>query len=64
MLVSASLPLVSHSITRRSGFGNGSGSSSRARTTLKIAVLAPIPSASVMIATAVNPGRAVNTRNA
>ena len=34
---------------------NGSGASSIARTTLKIAVLAPIPRASVAIATAANP---------
>ena len=35
---------------------------STAWTTLKIAVLAPMPSASVMIATKVKPGRLTNMR--
>ena len=40
-----------------SGSLNGSGRSRTLLTTLKIAVLAPIPSASVKTAIAVNPGR-------
>src|SRR4030081_1257500 len=46
----------SHTTTSRSGSLNGNGRSSTALTTLKIAVFAPMPSASVMTATAVNPG--------
>ena len=46
----------SHIITRRSARGNGSGASSSAWTTLKMAVFAPMPSASVKTATAVKPG--------
>ncbi len=42
--------------TRRSGSAYGSGDSSTARMTEKIAVVAPIPRASVRIAAAVNPG--------
>ncbi len=42
--------------TSRSGRGNGSGLMRAALMTLKIAVLAPIPSARVRIATKVNPG--------
>ena len=38
------------------GFANGSGRSITVLTTLKIAALAPTPSASVMAATNVNPG--------
>src|SRR4029077_3631875 len=40
----------------RSAFGYGRGRSRTALTILKIAVLAPIPSASVRTATKVNPG--------
>src|SRR5439155_23747433 len=39
-----------------SGSRNGSGRSTTARTTLKIAVFAPTPSASVRVATAAKPG--------
>jgi hypothetical protein len=46
------------------GFDIGSGSSNTPWTTLKIAVFAPIPSASVITATAVNPGRRSKARNA
>src|SRR5215211_1518957 len=42
--------------TSRSGDGKGSGFSNTALTTLKIAVLAPMPSASVRTATRENPG--------
>src|SRR6476620_5474655 len=42
--------------TRRSGDGNGSGFNNTALTTLKMAVFAPIPSASVSTAIKVNPG--------
>src|SRR5262245_53201092 len=45
------------SVTSWSGFGNGSGRSSTPSTTLKTAALAPMPTASVRIATLVNPGR-------
>ena len=48
--------LVSQTITRRSGSWNGRRCSMAALTTLKIAVLAPMPSASVRAATAVKPG--------
>ena len=41
----------------RSGSGKGSGRSNTALTTLKIAVFAPIPSARVITAIAVKPGR-------
>ena len=43
-------------ITNRSGSEYGSGCKSTPLTTLKIAVFAPMPSASVRIATAVKPG--------
>ena len=42
--------------TSRPGSLNGGGRSSTALTTLKIAAFAPMPSASVSTATAVNPG--------
>jgi hypothetical protein len=42
--------------TRRSGSGNGSGLSSVSLMTLKMVVLAPMPRASVRIATIVKPG--------
>ena len=48
--------MSSHNITRRSGSGNGNGLSSTAFTKLKIAVFAPMPSASVITAMAVKPG--------
>src|SRR4051812_13503855 len=47
---------ASHTITRRSGSGNGRGSSSSEWTTLKIAGVAPMPSASGMAGTAAHPG--------
>ena len=43
-------------ITRRSGAWYGNGRRSTALTMLKIAVFAPMPSASVSTATAVKPG--------
>ena len=46
----------------RSGFLNGNGRNSVALTTLKIAVLAPIPSASVMTAIDVKLGRLIRLR--
>src|SRR5262245_50343259 len=46
------------------GSWNGSGRSSAALTTLKIAVLAPLPSASVSTATAAKPGAFVRPRQA
>ena len=48
--------LLSQIRTSWSGSANGSGLSITALTTLKMAVLAPTPSASVRAATAVNPG--------
>src|SRR3982074_1989332 len=48
----------------RSASGYGSGRSRTALTMLKIAVFAPIPSASVMIATAENAGFLINCRKA
>src|SRR5205823_8931872 len=50
--------------TSRSGFLKGSGRSNTALTTLKIAVFAPMPSASVSTATAVKPGFFSNWRRA
>src|SRR6185295_923981 len=50
--------------TSRDESRNGSGASNIARTTLKIAVLAPMPSASVMMATAVKPGDRRSPRHA
>jgi hypothetical protein len=46
----------SHKETSRSGFWYGKGRNITALTTLKIAVLAPIPKASVITAIAVAPG--------
>ena len=43
-------------VTSRSGFGYGSGRSSVASTSAKMALLAPMPSASVSVATSVNAG--------
>ena len=48
--------LVANTITRRSAAVKGSGCSRTALTTLKIAVLAPMPSASVRTAMALKPG--------
>ena len=56
--------LNSHGITRRSGSANGSGRTSTASTTLNIAALAPMPSASVVSAMRVNPGRSARARKA
>src|SRR4249919_3581418 len=53
-----------HTTTSRSGCANGSGANSTLRTTEKMAVLAPIPSASVRTATAVNPGARISSRRA
>src|SRR5580658_477434 len=50
--------------TSRSGFRKGSGCSRTALTTLNIAVVAPIPSASVRITTVVNPGVRAKVRAA
>src|ERR1700730_15482158 len=47
---------VSHTFTKRSGWSNGSGRSRIPSTALKIALLAPIPSASARIADSANPG--------
>ena len=54
----------SQSSTSRLGSVNGSGFSSTALTRLKIAVFAPMPSASVRIATPVNPGLPRSVRSA
>src|SRR5436190_9842579 len=51
-----------HRNTIRPGSANGSGLSSAALTTLKMAVLAPMPSASVRTATAENPGDFLSPR--
>jgi hypothetical protein len=48
----------------REGSRSGSGFSSTPCTTLKIAVDAPMPSASVSTATAVNPGVRASMRHA
>src|SRR5438046_7757251 len=48
----------------RSAAGYGNGRTSTASTTLKMAVQAPMPSASESTAAAVKPGRARNTRAA
>ena len=56
--------LFSLTITSCSGRSYGSGFSSSAWVTVKIAVLAPMPSASVMIATAVTPGLSQQQANA
>src|SRR6185436_11924620 len=50
--------------TSRDESRNGSGAISIARTTLKIAVLAPMPSASVTMATAAKPGDRRSPRHA
>src|SRR4051812_16118144 len=51
-------------MTMRSGSENGRSRSRTAFTTLKIAVFAPIPSASAQIATSVKPGDFRSVRNA
>src|SRR5881392_913164 len=51
-------------MTSRSAAGNGNGRSNTPFTTLKIAVFAPMPSASVSTATAVKPGFFSNWRRA
>ena len=48
--------------TMRSGASKGIGRRTTALTTLKIAVVAPMPSASVRMAVAANPGCRVNVR--
>ena len=53
-----------HVSTTRSGSAKGSGSSSTPLTTLKIDVLAPIPSAIVKMATNVKPGLRRSERTA
>ncbi len=53
-----------HSITRRSASGYGSGRRTTALSTVNTAVLAPMPSASVRIATAANPGARASARSA
>jgi len=54
----------STSSTSRDGSRNGSGRSSTALMTVKMAVFAPMPSASVRMATAENAGRDSSTRTA
>src|SRR6266513_1374509 len=56
--------LFSQIHTSRSGFLKGNGRSSTALTTLKMAVFAPMPSASVSTATALKPGFFSNWRMA
>ena len=50
--------------TNRSAWGNGSERNKTPSTTLNTAVLAPMPSASVSTATAVNPGLLASVRSA
>jgi hypothetical protein len=56
--------VCSHSRTMRSGDGYGSGLSSTPWTTVNMAVFAPMPSASVRIASAAKPGRLMSIRSA
>jgi hypothetical protein len=56
--------LDDHKNTSRSGFGYASGRSRTLLMTLKIAVFAPMPHASVRIATAVNAGDFFKLRSA
>src|SRR6185312_17533664 len=49
--------------TRRDGSRYGNGDNNIARTMLKIALFAPMPSASVTMAAAVNPGVFASERN-
>src|SRR5439155_7684992 len=62
--VTSRLGLTEAIRTSRSGSRYGSGRSKTALTTLKIAVFAPMPSASVSTATAVKPGFFSNWRKA
>lgn len=55
---------VSHTITSRCGSGNGTGRMSTASTTLKIAVVMPMPSASVTRLAMVNAGHRASMRAA
>jgi hypothetical protein len=55
---------VEATLTRRSASGYGSGRSRTAFTTLKIALLAPMPTASVATATSVKPGAWRSRRSA
>src|SRR5262249_28315460 len=54
---------VRETVTNRSGCGIGSRASISALTTLKVALLAPIPSASVSAAMVVNPGFLLRKRS-
>ena len=54
--------LLSQMRIKLSGLSNGSGRSMTVLTTLKIAALAPTPSASVMAATSVNLGLFLSAR--
>ncbi len=56
--------LITSGVTSSAGSCTGSGSSSTPFTMLKIDVLAPIPSAIVITAMAVNPGRLASIRKA
>jgi hypothetical protein len=51
-------------VTSRSASGSASGLSTTASTVLNIAVAAPIPIATIRMATAVKPGVAVSWRTA
>ena len=62
-LVCVPSPELSLKSTSCAGSCTGSDSSSTASNSVKIAVFAPIPSASVSTATAVNPGFCSSTRN-
>ena len=55
-------PYVLNTRTSWSGCANGSGRRSTASSTLNIAVVAPIPSASVIVAMVVKPGALRNER--
>src|SRR5437588_9827694 len=59
---SCSIGAVTPQETKRSAWGYGSARNKRRSTTLNTAVVAPIPSASVMTATAVKPGFFANVR--
>src|SRR5207302_3797525 len=63
-LLDSAAGTFSNGRTTRSGCAYGSGRSSTAFTTLKIAVVAPMPRASVRIAAAANPGAPRNVRTA
>jgi hypothetical protein len=55
-------PVLDHSLISRLESAKGNGRSKKALTTLKIAVLAPMPSASVNMATMLKPGLRRNNR--